>query len=373
MRKLKLGISISLSGRYSLQGRESFEGLALWASHVNQRGGLRINDSDSLRHVELVSMDDESSAEICRSNTEKLISTEKTDLLLGPYSSSLALAAAEVAEAHGRTMWNHGGATDEIGERGFTSVVSSITPTGSYMKPVIDLVRETDPDASRIALFYARDSGFSRTVARGAKAHGKKNGFEIGEFVYSSGEREFSSLLTETAEYGPDLLLAMGRPEDDLALAGRILGLAIRPRAAALIVSSIKLFKDTFGRNAEGFLSASQWESGLRIMPDTGPAPAEFRESFFAAYGKEPDYLAAQGYNIGLVIERCVGEAGTLDDKALLDAAHRLSFNTFYGAFRIDSRGVQTGHSMLAVQWQNGRKRIVYPPDLSESEFIYPM
>ena len=42
----------------------------------------------------------------------------------------------------------------------------------------------------------------------------------------------------------------------------------------------------------------------------------EFFSNFKSTYGKEPDYVAAQGYNIGLVIEKCINEAGTLDDSA---------------------------------------------------------
>ena len=42
MKEIKLGVSISLSGKYSIQGRESFEGLNLWVKDANQSGGVFI-------------------------------------------------------------------------------------------------------------------------------------------------------------------------------------------------------------------------------------------------------------------------------------------------------------------------------------------
>jgi branched-chain amino acid transport system substrate-binding protein len=46
---------------------------------------------------------------------------------------------------------------------------------------------------------------------------------------------------------------------------------------------------------------------------------------------------------------------------------------TFYGDFAIDpATRRQTAHSMLVVQWQRGRKVIVWPPQFAETDPIYP-
>ncbi|MEZ4547888.1 MAG: ABC transporter substrate-binding protein [Thermodesulfobacteriota bacterium] len=120
MKRIKLGISISLTGAYSVQGAQSFRGLSLYVSDVNERGGIHVAQLERKIPVDLVHFDDESDVDKCRSNVEKLLSQEQVDILLGPYSSSLALAAAEEAEPRGVTLWNHGGSTDEMDERGFT-------------------------------------------------------------------------------------------------------------------------------------------------------------------------------------------------------------------------------------------------------------
>lgn len=372
MERIRLGISISLTGSYSVQGVESFRGLSLYVSDVNERGGMYVPDLGGMVPVELVYFDDESDPDRCRGNIEKLIRNEKVDILLGPYSSSLALAAAEEAEPRGVTLWNHGGSTDEMDERGFTCLVSTITPASVYSRGIIALVREKDPGARRIASFSAFDSGFSRSVAHGVDRYGAEHGFEVKRFEFRTGREDFSELLPSAMDYEPDVVIGMGRANDDLLLAGKIIETGAKPRAAALAVASIGLFRETFGDYAEGFMSSSQWEKGIGENPDTGPTSAEFFARFKSEYGHSPDFVAAQGYNIGVVIEKCVEAAGTLDGKVLRETARGLDLRTFYGRFKTDANGSQTGHEMVTVQWQGGEKAVVHPETASSGRLVYP-
>jgi len=143
-------------------------------------------------------------------------------------------------------------------------------------------------------------------------------------------------------------------------------------KSLALVVASINLFKEKFGNRVEGVLSASQWERRIKISPDVGPSPEQFFLNFKNVYNKEPDYLAAQGYNIGLIIEKCIIETGELDDEILREYARSASINTFYGNFKTDDKGNQKGHKMVVVQWQKGEKVIIYPESVAAAEILYP-
>ncbi len=372
MNKIKIGLSISLTGNYSIQGVESLEGIKLWLQETNSRGGIFVRELGATFPIELIYYDDESSVEKCSSNVEKLIKEDNVYILLGPYSSSLALAACEVAEKHNKTLWNHGGSTDEILERYFTCVINAITPASNYSYGIIDAIRQIDPDAKKIATFGAQNSGFSTRVTNGAKFYAQSLGFDIREYKFISGTKDFSAHLNDLVSYEPDLILGMGRAEDDLALAEFLFESKIYSKAAGFIVASIKLFKDKFGDNVDGILSASQWERGLQIVPDIGPTSEGFSAKFENIYGKEPDYVAAQGYNIGIIIEKCIQEAGTLDDLTLRRVAKSVDFKTFYGTFKTDTNGNQRGHEMVVVQWQEGGKVIVYPKSIAQTKILYP-
>ncbi len=371
MQKIKLGVSISLSGRYSIQGKESFEGLCLWVKDVNQSGGIFIKDKRF--PVELIHYDDESSVDKCQKFIERLIIDDKVDVLIGPYSSGHTLAAAAIAEKYKKILWNHGGASDEIFEKRFTYIVSAITPASGYLTGIIDMVRGIDKEANRLCLFKAEDSGFSTNVAEGAKRHGKEKGFEVIEFKYQSGKEDFRTFFRRVKGINPDLILGVGRAEDDLSLSKQVIENRVNAKAIGFVVAGIREFQETLGKDTEGFLGPSQWEGRIRIKPDFGPSPREFSKGFKDAFGKEPDYPAAQGYSIGLVIQRCVEESGTLSDLILREAAKGVEFRTFYGNFRIDpATGNQIGHEMATVQWQGGYKYIVYPEEMAERVPIYP-
>jgi len=372
MNKVKIGLSISLTGSYSIQGIESFEGIKLWVSEVNHSGGIFVKEYNAKLPVELIHYDDESSIDKCRVNFKRLISDDNVEILLGPYSSSLALSACEIAEQYNRTIWNHGGSTDEIEEREFTCVINAITPASRYSFRIIDAVLNADRELEKIATFCAENSGFSTRVSNGARIYAEQKGFEVKEFKFQSGIENFSNYIDDLRSYKPDLLLGMGRAEDDLRLAEALFEAGVYTRAAAFIVASIKLFKEKFGQKSDGILSASQWEKGMNITPDIGPSPEEFFSNFLAAYDKEPDYVAAQGYNTGVIVYRCIRETGTLDDLTLREFAKSAEFNTFYGNFKTDGEGNQIGHEMVVVQWQNGEKVIVYPKSLAQAEIIYP-
>ena len=72
------------------------------------------------------------------------------------------------------------------------------------------------------------------------------------------------------------------------------------------------------------------------------------------------------------MIEECIGRAGVLDRRTLRDIAREIDFRTFYGRFRTDARGSQTGHEMVTVQWQGGEKVVVYPESPTCGRLTYP-
>ena len=84
--------------------------------------------------------------------------------------------------------------------------------------------------------------------------------------------------------------------------------------------------------------------------------------------GRHVDYPTAQAYAAGQVAVRCVEEAGTTQDAAVERVAREFRCTTFFGRFGLGEDGGQQDHQMLAVQWQDGVKRVVAPPSLAEAE-----
>jgi branched-chain amino acid transport system substrate-binding protein len=391
-----MGIPVSLSGQFQVQGRQALAGIRAWVAAVNRAGGLLVADLQWRFPVALIHYDDASSPETARQVTERLILEDRVDLLFGPYSSVLSRAAAGVAEEYQQVLWNQGGSSDNIHRRGFRWVVSVLSPASEYLTGLPHLVRRADPQANRLAVIRAATGAFPRAVASGVERQAAELGFQkVAHEEFDPATEDFSNILDRVEGQRPDLLLAVGRIENDLALARQLVerwgfpngskrgskpgSQPDAPGAVALVATPIQQFQEALGPGVEGFIGPSQWESGGGSPQHYGPTAERILESlrqegqFTPDSSDSADYPLMQAYAAGLVAQRCVEEAGTLEPEALRETAGEQDFATFYGRFKIDpDSGRQIGHSVVIVQWQQGRKVIVWPPEQRQGELVYP-
>src|SRR5262247_77556 len=99
-------MTAALTGRYSLPGRQALLGAQAWVEDTNRGGGVWLHGSNVQLPLRLTSYDDAGAPAQCAALTERLITADQVDILLGPYSSGLALSAAEVAQRFQRVLWN---------------------------------------------------------------------------------------------------------------------------------------------------------------------------------------------------------------------------------------------------------------------------
>lgn len=274
-------------------------------------------------------------------------------LLFGPYGSSAALAVAGGTQ---RLLWNHGGATSRLSWPEFPHVVNVLAPASSYFHGVLHLVRSGDPDVRALRVLHG-STGFGRDVAAGAIALGRRLGFDV----------VAASLSSDSVDLLPDgeVLLVAGDFEAERAAAPRLL--RRRWRAAAFVGAGVEEVLAPLGSAREGLLGPAQWVG-------RGESSTTFVADYRAATGDEPPYPAAQAYAAGTVAARCLAVTGAADDAALLAAARDLTCRTVLGEFRLDPRtGLQVGHRVRVVQWQDGMRRVVWPPEEAEVRLRYPL
>src|SRR6266540_6509971 len=108
---IRLGASLSLTGTYAKLGKNQHEGFQLSIKDVNARGGVLG------RKAELVMYDDQSLPATAVRLYEKLITEDKVDAVMGPYSSPVSEAAANVTEKYKKVMIMPLAATTSIFKR----------------------------------------------------------------------------------------------------------------------------------------------------------------------------------------------------------------------------------------------------------------
>jgi branched-chain amino acid transport system substrate-binding protein len=224
-----------------------------------------------------------------------------------------------------------------------------------------------------VAILTGARGTFPHAVADGTERSATRLGLDIVLRESYPAVQDLPSLVQRIGALRPDIVLGVGTTEADLAFAQEARRQRLSPAVFGLVAASIEHFQEALGQDADGFCGPSQWEPMLRDRPDIGPSSEGFARRFRARFDMEPDYPAAQAYAAGLIMAERVRRAGSLDQEALRRAAGDLDLTTFYGRFRLDPQsGQQVGHEMVAVQWQGGRKEIVWPPAAATASFRPP-
>src|SRR5262249_38049130 len=156
---IRIGASLSLTGRYHLQGGDGREGYLLCQNQVNAQGGLLG------RPIEFVIYDDASDEKTAVRLYEKLIVEHNVDAVLGPYSSPITDAVADVNEKHRKLMIAPMAATTSIWEKGRRYLVMMLAPVEGISEGLLDLA--TRNGLKRLAVIKL-DGLVANAAAKGA-------------------------------------------------------------------------------------------------------------------------------------------------------------------------------------------------------------
>ncbi|GAB4363358.1 MAG: amino acid ABC transporter substrate-binding protein [Deltaproteobacteria bacterium] len=381
--KILLGHTAALSGKFAKAGEQAVGGIQAIVNWINQsRGGVAVGGKKL--PIEYKYYDCESKKEAVTSLLERLITSDKVNFLVAPYSSGLTLAGAPVAEKYGMVYLDHGGASDKIFKQGFHYVVQTIGPGSRYHVGTLDMIKKIDPSAKRLALAY-EDSEFARSVLEGAEEHAKKLGFEIVfNRTYPAKVTDLTPLLSDLKASNPDIVIGGGHFADGQLFAQQMADLGINPKALSLIAAvTLPAFEKALKERAEGAMGPSHWEYGVTFSKEKagkagqtwiGPGQDEFVSLFKKAVGKDvsPDYHAAEAGASVLALVLGIEKANSLDPDKVRAALGELTFTSFYGEWDIDDTGKQVGHSMVDAQWQGGTLKIVWPEDAATAKPVYP-
>jgi branched-chain amino acid transport system substrate-binding protein len=104
-----------------------------------------------------------------------------------------------------------------------------------------------------------------------------------------------------------------------------------------------------------------------------GPSVSEFINMYVKRFNETPTYHSAGGFAAALVLQAAIEKAQSLDSDKVREAFNSLDLKTFFGAFKIDpTTGLQIAHQMVLIQWQDGKKYTIWPPEAASREPIYP-
>ena len=98
----------------------------------------------------------------------------------------------------------------------------------------------------------------------------------------------------------------------------------------------------------------------------------DFIDAYEAEYGVPPNYHAGTAYAAMQVFEAAVNTAGSFDNEAVRNALATISLDTVIGHYKVNEQGLNS-HRGLTFQIQDGKRVIIWPPEMAEGKPRLPM
>ena len=358
---IKLGASLSLTGTYASLGQNQHRGYQLCLKQVNEKGGVLG------RKVDMVLYDDKSDPATGVRLYEKLITQDKVEVVLGPYSSAITEAVANITEKYKMPMVSPLAATTSIFKKGRKYAFMILAPAENYLEGLLDIGLKR---GLKTLAIINEDTLFPKATVQGTLELAKKKGMQV-VFVeaYPKGNTDFSAILTKVRAANPDLLAAATYFDDAVAITRQMKELDVNPKIYGLTVGGdLPKFYELLGKNAEYVYGATQWEPDLPY-----PGAREFTEAHRKEFpGADLSYHTAAGYAGCQLLVEAMRRAGTTDGDKLRDALLKIDAKTMFGPYKVDQDGYQVAKGGVLFQWQDGKKVMVFPEDVAAGKPRFP-
>jgi ABC-type branched-subunit amino acid transport system substrate-binding protein len=317
------------------------------------------------RPVELVLLDDQSKPELTRNLYERLITSDKVDLLMGPFGTATILSAMGVAQRHQKLLVHHTFGVPHMAkyEMQFPGWALGHEPNKTVPALVYKAMAATSTPPKTVAILTSKFPSVL-FIAQGAREVAAASGLKEVLFLeYEFGQRDFGSVAARVKEANADLLFVAASGLDANLLLEALKRLDYSPpRHFYFAPASGPLAALPEGRNA---LSITIFEEHPPFTSD--PTNAElvklFRERATKAGLPYPalDTQAAASFSAWQMLEAAVTATKSLDDKVLAQWLRTNRVRTLTGTLRFDGPNNYGDDLTKIRQVQDGKWYVVYP------------
>lgn len=386
-----LGAPLSMAYLY---GWDAERGIRLAVDEINADGGVAVGDKKQPFAVEVIDTRDlEPGVPVSEAlmAVERLILNKDADFIVGgPNRSEAALAAMSLLSKHKRV-----------------SIVTSGVLTPKYHKTVeanydkfkyafrihgeaVNLIGEIIANFADLKEKYgltkvfimAQDVSHARGAAKVMGKVAASKGFEVtGTEIYPTGATDFSMGLLKAKSTGSQIInIWMDMPESAILL----------KQWYDLKIPALPFGSTLAAAEQPGFWDATdgKGEYTLCNVVNAGNAPSEatpwtmkFYNAYTEKWGVEPEGLgASSSYMAVYALKDAIERAGTIDADKVVTALEQIDLMGVYGRLRFDPKTHQVipsndpkeGAVGSILQWQDGKRVVVYPKSIAMGEILLP-
>jgi branched-chain amino acid transport system substrate-binding protein len=371
-----LGAAVSLTGKYSVNGKNTKDGYDLAIKRLNEMGGVKV--SGKTYKFKVLYYDDESTPARGAQLAERLINQDGVKYVLGAYSSGLTKAIAPITEKYKVPHVEGNGAARELFTEGYKYLFAVLSTSDYYLRDAVNLAADVakehgrDPKTMKIAMAFENDP-FSLDVRAGIVEAANKHGMKVVIDDKLPPEiNDMAATLTKVKAVKPDLLLVSGHEKGATLVVRQTAEMKVDvPIVATTHCDSAKI-AENLSKLAEGVLCASQWDRKLSYKDKWFGSADDYAKTFEKEFKYAAPYQAAESTASVLVFADAFQRANSLDPEKVRDAIASTDMMTFFGPIKFDETGKNTAKPMVLYQVQGGDYKVVAPTRWAETKMVYP-
>jgi branched-chain amino acid transport system substrate-binding protein len=350
---ITIGTSLSLSGDFSADGQAFERGYKLWVADQNKAGGL-------LGHpIRLDVLSDSSSPAQVVSNYQKLIGSNKDQLVFGPFSSLLTVPAARIASRYGYAFVEGAGGAPSVFGAGLHNVFDVSIPVKDNLVTFSQWVASL-PAAQRpkTAAYVTVNDPFTQpqlpVAQKILEAAGVKT---VLNKVFPEEVTDYTAIAGQVASSKPDVVL-LGSVDVPTVSAFTHVFIQQHYQPKAFIATAgpdqgAQFIKAVGTGNENGIFVPNGWFGGFKKADSE-----QMVKEYIAQYGGNASGVnadVAEAYSVGQVLAQAVQATHGFDQPKIISYLKSgATLNSVQGPVKFDALGENTAQKTLTFQWQNG-------------------
>ncbi len=369
---ITVGASLSLSGDFSADGQAFEKGYELWAADQNKAGGL-------LGHpIKLQIVSDASNPAQVETNYEKLIGSDKDQLIFAPFSTLLTVPAARVAARYNYAMVGGADGGPTVFSSGLTNVFDVSIPVKNNLVTFADWVASL-PASKRpkTAAYVTVNDPFTQPQLPVAQAILQKAGVKtVLNKVFPAEVTDYNSIASQVAGAKPDLVV-LGSVDVPTVSAFTHVFIQQHYNPKAFIATAgpdqgSQFVKAVGTGNENGIFVPNGWYPGFKKSDSE-----QMVKEYVAKYGGSASGVnadVAEAYSVGQVLTQAVKATHGFDQQKIIKYLKSgVTLNSVQGPVKFDNLGENLAQKTLTFQWQSGKLVQVIPTSTAGSVApLYP-
>lgn len=375
---IKVGAAVSDTGKFAIEGVSTKRGYEMWADQVNARGGIDV--AGTKRKVEIIYYDDQSEPETVVKLMQRLISQDKVDFLLGPYSSGLTIAASSIAAKYKKIMFAGAAAANSVFDHKNEYVFSPLSLTSSYTPSGLDALKAKG--IKTIAIMHTDDAPMTDIKSATVK-YAESVGLKVVSVqTVPTDATDLTGAMRQMQATKPDAFVEAGSTLIGMLATRTMRDIGWTPTYVLMIQAptEVTFVKQLGAATAQDIMAPTQWVPNDKLKDKYFGTAQDYFNAYVKKYGSNPSYLPAGASAAGLSLQVAIEKAGSVDTEKVRQALISLKMDTFYGPIAYTGPGDPSGltganvhRPMLTIQLDaSGNQLVVAPPNVAQSP-IRPM